>query len=96
MLTVCYQAALSVLSQIPRQTANQKDSKITNYLGILRRLGPLTSSQTEKPLVSEQVKLESRRAWTAVVQILRMLETWFSPLRLQCCSREEKCSALDF
>ncbi len=48
----------------------KKDSKVTNYLGILQQLGPPTSYQTEKPLVSEQVKLESRRAGT-IIQLFR-------------------------
>ncbi len=69
-----------------KTTANQKDDKITNYLGILWRLGPPTYCQKEKPLLSEQAKLERRRALTEVVQILRVLKTWFPPLRLQYCS----------
>ncbi len=78
MLTGCYQGAPSVLAQIQRQQPIKKDgkiSKITNYLGIRRRLGPPTSCQKEKTLVNEQVKLESRTASTVVVQILFALRT---------------------
>ncbi len=50
---------------------------MNNYFGILQPLAPPTSCQKEKTLVSEQVKLQSWRAVTAVVQSLHTLKNGF-------------------